>query len=132
MVSQLHSKFSTFKSDLVDWFCEKVIWHWQNDDLNIKANSGFTVSLNYVYKDCFLKWLSGLNGQYSKFPKSHLVLCLWIALQVLEMLLAVQIGILANETGMRCHQWDVSVEVWTVVFCFLPLYQLFQKIGVFW
>ena len=45
MVSQLNIKFRTFKSDLVDLYCEIIIWHLQNDDFIIKANSGFTVSL---------------------------------------------------------------------------------------
>ena len=45
MVSQLNIKFSKFKSDLVDCDYEIIIWHWQNDNLNIKANYGFRVSL---------------------------------------------------------------------------------------
>ena len=36
ILSLLNIKFSTLKSDLVDWYCEINICYWQNDDLNLK------------------------------------------------------------------------------------------------
>ena len=35
-LTQLNIKFGTLGSDLVDRCCEIYIWHWQNEDLNLK------------------------------------------------------------------------------------------------